>query len=84
MTLIERTFVNQLKCRTKTEGDPPPDWRRVERVLIAFFKSYGFHVGDAAGEPFVEIVRWREPDEVVTSKFSLEMLAKLLVAELNR
>jgi hypothetical protein len=67
----------------KTEGDAPLDWRRVERVLIAFFKSYGFHVGDVAAEPFVEGVRWREPDEVVTSKCSLETLAKLLVEEIR-
>jgi hypothetical protein len=85
MTLIERTFVDQLKPhRTKTEGDSPRDWRRVERALVAFFKSYGVHVSDIAAEPFVEGVRWREPEEVVTSKCSLEVLAKLLVEEVRR
>jgi hypothetical protein len=85
MTLIERTFIDQLKLhRTKTEGDPPPDWRRVERELIAFFESCGFHVSDVAAEPFVEIARWREPDEVVTAKCSLEILTKLLVEEIRR
>jgi hypothetical protein len=54
------------------------DWRRIERALIAHFKSHGGHVSDIAGEPHAEMVRFREADEVATVKMSLEKLAQLL------
>jgi hypothetical protein len=54
------------------------DWRWIEGALIAQVRSHGGHVTDVGGEPLVELVRFREADEVATVKLSLEKLAQLL------
>jgi hypothetical protein len=53
-------------------------WRLLERILIAFFASHRIRVDDAAGEPRINVVRYRDGNEVVTATLSLERFAKHL------
>jgi hypothetical protein len=63
------------------------DWRLVERKLIRFFASHLIHMGDVAGMPVLEVVRYREvseideTDEITIASLSLEHLAKHLAEE---
>jgi hypothetical protein len=60
------------------------DWRLTEQALVAFFISHRVHPVNVAGMPVVEIVRYREAneigeaDEIVTVSLSLEHFAKYL------
>jgi hypothetical protein len=86
MSTFEQIFVEPLRrsIEAKRVHRPPVDWRPAERVIIGFFKSYGFLVRDIAAEPFIEAVRYYEADEAIISKASLEQLAKLLAEEFGR
>jgi hypothetical protein len=56
-------------------------WRAIERALLAYFQSYRVHTGEITGTPVVEVVRYREAEEIATASLSLEQLAKHLAEE---
>jgi hypothetical protein len=58
-------------------------WRHFERLLVGYVKSHHIDVINEAGMPVIEVVRFREGEEsVVTSRISIEHLARFLVREL--
>ena len=60
------------------------DWRLIEQALAGFFISHRVCLVYVAGMPVVEVVRYREAneigkaDEIVTASLSLEHFAKYL------
>lgn len=82
----------RLASSLKSRGDgaraqhhtPAADWRAIERLLVDYLQSYRVPVLDEAGMPVLEVVRFREPEEIVTARISLEHLANFLAQEIGR
>jgi hypothetical protein len=83
MNAFEQIFGGYIASQIRHHGaNPASDWRILERLLISCLNSYGVHIINEAGMPTVEVVRFQEPEEVVTARISLEHLARFLAREL--
>lgn len=89
MSVLEKILAgyaaSQVAYRAKVADDIRPqnlNWRRIERVLIAFLGSHRIHIVDIAGMPAIEIIRCWEGDEASTVTLSIEALAKHLAQEI--
>lgn len=79
--ILHGYVASQLAYRTKSAGSGQPNWRAIERMLIAFFVSHRVHIVDVAGMPTIEIIRCWEGDEASAVTLSVEALAKYLAQE---
>ena len=59
---------------SKPVAAPRADWRRVERMLIGYFKTHRVDVLDAAGDPVLQVVRHFEAEEPITARVHLSIL----------
>jgi hypothetical protein len=58
------------------------DQRRVDNLLIEYLRSFQIAIANAAGEPFVGVVRYYECEKAVATEISLEKFAAYLAHEL--